>query len=127
MKNQRGFIQVPILIAIIAGILVVGSAGYLVVKKVNKPAQVIPSEEVLKNSSEESTTTAVDADSTYLKEETARKKQRDADREKCIADVDRYDGSNCKASALACATLRANAKERENEEIDRCYFRFPNN
>lgn len=128
MKNQRGVIQIPILIAIIAGILVVGGTGYLVVKKVNKSAQVIPSEEVLKNSNEESTTTpAVDTNSIFLKEEIARKKQRDADREKCIADVDRYDGSNCKASALACATLRANAKEREDEEIDRCYFRFPNN
>lgn len=127
MKNQRGFIQIPILIVIIAGILVVGGAGYLVVKKVNKPVQVIPSEEVLKNISEKSTTTAVDASSTYLKEEAVRKKQRDEDREKCIADVDRYDGSNCKASALTCATLQANAKEREDEEIDRCYFRFPNN
>lgn len=127
MKNQRGLIQVPILIAIIAGILVVGGAGYLVVKKVNKPAQVIQSEEVLKNNSKESATTVIDADSPYLKDEVARKKQRDDDREKCIAYVDRYDGSNCKASALTCATLQAKAKEREDEEIDRCYFRFPNN
>src|SRR3990167_5569571 len=114
-----------IFIIIIISAIVFGTMGYIVAKKVSNPEQAIPSEEVLKNSNEESTTTpAMDTNSIFLKEEIARKKQRDADREKCIADVDRYDGSNCKASALACATLRANAKEREDEEIDRCYFRF---
>lgn len=33
MKNQRGFIQIPILIAIIAGILVLSGAGYVGVKQ----------------------------------------------------------------------------------------------
>ena len=34
MKNQRGFIQIPILIAIIVGVLVVGGAGYVGVKQI---------------------------------------------------------------------------------------------
>ncbi|HAM95941.1 TPA: hypothetical protein DCP13_01790 [Candidatus Azambacteria bacterium] len=128
MKNQRGFIKIPILIAIIAGILVVVGAGYIVAKKVNNPEQVIPSEEVLKNSNEDSTTTpAVDANSIFLKEEMARKKQRDIDREQCIASVIQYDPNSCKASAFSCATIRAREKERVNEETDRCYFRFPTN
>ena len=33
MKNQRGFIQIPILIAIIAGVLVLSGAGYVGVKQ----------------------------------------------------------------------------------------------
>ncbi len=33
MKNQKGFIQIPILIAIIAGVLVLSGAGYMSVKK----------------------------------------------------------------------------------------------
>lgn len=32
MKNQKGFIQIPILVAIIAGILILGGTGYLGVK-----------------------------------------------------------------------------------------------
>lgn len=32
MKNQKGFIQIPLLIAIIAGVLIVGGGGYLSVK-----------------------------------------------------------------------------------------------
>jgi len=33
MKNQKGFIQIPLLIAIIAGVLVIGGAGYIGVKQ----------------------------------------------------------------------------------------------
>ena len=33
MKNQRGFIQIPILFAIIAGVLVLSGAGYVGVKQ----------------------------------------------------------------------------------------------
>ena len=33
MKNQRGFIQIPILIAIITGVLVIGGLGYIGVKQ----------------------------------------------------------------------------------------------
>src|SRR3972149_701706 len=33
MKNQQGFIQIPILIAIIAGVLVLGVGGYFGVKQ----------------------------------------------------------------------------------------------
>ena len=33
MKNQRGFIQIPILIAIIVGVLAIGGAGYVGIKK----------------------------------------------------------------------------------------------
>lgn len=128
MKNQRGFIQIPILIAIIAGVLVVGSTGYFIVRTVSNPSQATPPEGVLKNSNEESTTTpVVDANSIFLKEEVARKKQRDIDREQCIANVVQYDPNSCKASALTCATIRAREKERVNEETDRCYFRFPTN
>ncbi len=128
MKNQKEFIQIPLLIAIIAGILIVVAVGYIVAKRANNPEQVIPSEEVLKNSNEESTTTpAVDANSIFLKEEMARKKQRDIDREQCITSVVQYDPNSCKVSALTCATIRAREKERVNEETDRCYFRFPTN
>src|SRR3989338_6838358 len=33
MKNQKGFIQIPLLIAIIAGVLVLGGGGYFGVKQ----------------------------------------------------------------------------------------------
>ena len=33
MKNQKGFIQIPLLIAIIAGILVLGDGGYFGIQK----------------------------------------------------------------------------------------------
>lgn len=33
MKNQKGFIQIPLLIAIIAGVLVLGSGGYWGIQK----------------------------------------------------------------------------------------------
>lgn len=122
---KKGFIQIPILIAIIAGILIVGGAGYLVVKKVNKPTQVIPSEEVIKNSSEASTTTAVDA-----APETARKKQRDIDRNKCIADAE-AEYAKFKAQNPECVgnlgTYCLSRIPKVQENIDRCYFRFPNN
>ena len=117
-----------IFIIITISAIILGAMGYFVAKRVNNPEQAIPSEEVLKNSNEESTTTpAVDANSIFLKEEAARKKQRDIDREQCIANVVQYDSNSCKASALACATIRAREKERVNEETDRCYFRFPTN
>lgn len=84
----------------------------------------------IKNSSEGSTTNAMDAQSAYLKEESARKKQRDIDREKCIADAEqkqaeqqaefRQDPQNGLFTARAFLS-------NVDEEIDRCYFRFPNN
>ncbi len=33
MKSQKGFIQIPLLIAIVAGVLILGSAGYFGVKQ----------------------------------------------------------------------------------------------
>lgn len=39
---QRGFIQIPILIAIILGISAAGSGGYFIAQKVNKPQQAPP-------------------------------------------------------------------------------------
>lgn len=33
MKSRKGFIQIPILIAIIVGVIVVGGAGYVGVKQ----------------------------------------------------------------------------------------------
>lgn len=115
------------IIVIISAIVFV-TMGYFVAKIVSKPSTVVPSEEVLKNNSEESTTMpGVNDNSMFLKEETARKKQRDIDREQCIANVVQYDPNSCKASALTCATIRAREKERVNEETDRCYFRFPTN
>ena len=126
MKNKQGFIQIPLLIAIIAGILVVGGAGYIVTKRVNNPEQVIPSEEVLKNNNKESTTTPVaDANSIFLKEEMARKRERDMNREKCIADVEqKYVGvRDSKISLYSKSVIMSGMPE----DIDRCYFRFPNN
>ncbi|MEK7555305.1 MAG: hypothetical protein AAB516_00570 [Patescibacteria group bacterium] len=130
MRNQRGFIQIPIFVAIIASVLVVGSMGYFIAKRVNKSSQVIPSEEVLKNSNKESTTTtAVDANSAYLKEEMARKRQRDIDREQCIADAEREETEALAGGGMfaerALRTGRTVTPMKEN--IDRCYFRFPNN
>lgn len=40
MKNQRGFIQTPLLIAIIAGVLVLGGAGYIGVKQYKKLEEI---------------------------------------------------------------------------------------
>ena len=126
MKNKQGFIQIPLLIAIIAGILVVGGAGYIVTKRVNNPEQVIPSEEVLKNNNKESTTTPVaDANSIFLKEEMARKRERDMNREKLSADVEqKYVGvRDSKISLYSKSVIMSGMPE----DIDRCYFRFPNN
>ena len=36
MKNQKGFIQIPLLIAIISGVLILGGAGYFGVKQYQK-------------------------------------------------------------------------------------------
>lgn len=85
---------------------------------------------MFKNSSEESTTTAVDANSAFSKEEMARKMQRDADREKCIVDAGREYAQfsaqypEC-LNKLGSYCLARIPKVQEN--IDRCYFRFPNN
>ena len=47
IKNQQGFIQIPILIAIIVGILAVGSTGYLIKQKVeNQKAQLLEAVEI---------------------------------------------------------------------------------
>lgn len=47
MKNQKGFIQIPILIAIIAGVLVIGGASYLGVKQYqNYLAQKVEREKI---------------------------------------------------------------------------------
>ena len=115
------------IIVIISAIVFV-TMGYFVATMVNKQSKVFTPEEVLKNNSEESTTApAADTGSVFLKEEAARKKQRDIDREQCIASVVQYDPNSCKASAFTCATIQAREKERVNEETDRCYFRFPTN
>lgn len=128
MKDERGLIQMPILISIIVGVLVIGGVGYFFAKRTNNSSQVIAPEESLKKSNEESTTTpAIDANSIFLKEEIARKKQRDIDRGQCVTNVAQYNPNSCKASALTCATIRAREKERVNKETDRCYFRFPAN
>jgi len=51
-KNQKGFIQIPLLIAIIAGVLVLGSVGYFGVKKYKNYLNIKP-----KNDNNQSTTT----------------------------------------------------------------------
>lgn len=112
------------IIAIISAI-VFGTMGFFVAKRVNNPERTIPSEEVLKNSNEAPTTTpAVDANPNILKEEAARKKQRDIDRKQCIADAEaKYAGlQNSKISAYGKSQLSS-----LTEDIDRCYFRFPTN
>lgn len=95
-------------------------------QEANKTPQEVAKQEV-KTSGESTTTTAVDVNSTYLKEEMARKRQRDADRKKCIADAEReyaeFESSTSSISAFARAKFQPNLKE----NIDRCYFRFPNN
>jgi len=118
-----------IFIIIIISAIVFGTMGYIVAKKVSNPEQAIPSEEVLKNSNEESTTTpAVDANSIFLKEEIARKKQRDIDREQCIASVER-ERIKCKedGSLFERRACRGADDTNSTEQIDRCYFRFPTN
>lgn len=53
MKNQKGFIQLPILTAIIAGVLVVGGGGYLGVKQYQKyQAEKIQQESVAQKEEE---------------------------------------------------------------------------
>lgn len=118
-----------IFIIVIISAIVFGTMGYFVAKRVSNPEQVIPSEEMLKNSNEELTTTpTVDANSVFLKEEMARKKQRDIDREKCIADVER-ERIKCKedGSLLERRACRGADDTNSIEQIDRCYFRFPTN
>ena len=116
------------LIIIVIGAIIFGGAGYFFVTRINNSSQVIPPEELVKNNGADlPTATPLDTNSIFLEDEMARKKQRDIDREKCVANIVNIElndpGHQCKASALTCATLRA----RVNEEIDGCYFRFPNN
>lgn len=115
------------LIAIIVGVFVIGSMLYFIAKRVNNSAQIISPQEVFKNSGKESTTTAVDANSAFLEEEMTRKRQRDTDRKKCITDAEReyteFSAQNPKCLGTRCLALMP----RVQENIDRCYFRFPNN
>jgi len=56
MKNQRGFIQIPILIAIIVGVLVVGGAGYVGVKQYQSHQLKNPQNEVAKENNQSTST-----------------------------------------------------------------------
>ena len=54
MKNQKGFIQIPLLIAIIAGVLVLGGAGYFGVKQYQTyRAQIIEKEKLAQESQQQ--------------------------------------------------------------------------
>ncbi len=124
----------PILIAIIAGVLIVGSMGYFFAKRTNNPSQIIAPEELLKKSNGELTTTPVaDVNSIFLKEEMARKKQRDIDREQCIANAEReYDEylankRPCIETPTETICPRRALAPPVEKNIDRCYFRFPTN
>ena len=123
-----------IFIIVIVSAIVFSTMGYFVAKRVSNPEQAIPSEEVLKNSNEESTTTpAVDANSIFLKEEMARKKQRDIDREQCIANAEREydeylaDERPCTETPTGVTCPARGFAPPVKENIDRCYFRFPTN
>ena len=56
MKNQRGFIQIPILIAIIVGVLVVGGAGYVGVKQYQSHQLKNPYNEVARENNQSTST-----------------------------------------------------------------------
>ena len=123
----------PILIAIIAGVLVVGSIGYFFAKRTNNPSQIITPEELLKKSEESTTMPTADSTSLFLKEEMARKKQRDIDREQCIANAEREydeylaDERPCTETPTGVTCPARGFAPPVKENIDRCYFRFPTN
>jgi len=52
MKNQKGFIQIPLLIAIIAGVLVLGGAGYIGIKQYQSYLKERVGEQIQKESEE---------------------------------------------------------------------------
>ena len=114
---------------IVIGTVIFGGVGYFFVKTANDSSQVMPQEEVSKNNV---ATTTEDASSLYLKEEIARKKQRDTDRNKCIADAERQyaeftvQNPGCAGPGVLGARCLS-IIPRVQENIDRCYFRFPNN
>src|SRR3989344_3774873 len=56
MKNQKGFIQIPILIAIIIGVIVVGGAGYVGVQQYQNHQTEKPRQETVAQSSQETST-----------------------------------------------------------------------
>jgi S1-C subfamily serine protease len=56
MKNQKGFIQIPILIAIIAGVLVLGGAGYVGVKQYQNHQAQNPQTEITKEDNQSTST-----------------------------------------------------------------------
>lgn len=56
MKNQRGFIQIPVLIAIIAGVLVVSGAGYVGVKQYQNYRANNSQSEIAKENSQSTST-----------------------------------------------------------------------
>src|SRR3989344_6695162 len=57
MKNQKGFIQIPILIAIIVGVFVVGGAGYVGIKQYQKNKVEKPQQETLAQNDQATSTT----------------------------------------------------------------------
>jgi len=57
MKKQKGFIQIPILIAIIVGVFVVGGVGYIGVKQYQKHQAEKPQQETI-GQNEQATSTA---------------------------------------------------------------------
>lgn len=63
---NRGFIQIPILVAILIGTAVIGSGGYFVVKEITKPTEVAETQ-----TNEEMETTAVEQEETVVPREAA--------------------------------------------------------
>ena len=57
MKNQKGFIQIPILIAIIVGVFVVGGAGYVGIKQYQKNKVEKPQQETFAQNDQATSTT----------------------------------------------------------------------
>ena len=56
MNSQKGFIQIPILIAIIVGVIVVGGAGYVGVKQYQNQQAEKPQQEVVAQSNQATST-----------------------------------------------------------------------
>jgi len=70
MKNQKGFIQIPILIAIIVGVLVLGGGGYLGIKQYQSHQAENPSE-----SDKQATTTSELSEIEKLRQEVDKLKE----------------------------------------------------
>lgn len=85
MKNQRGFIQIPLLVAIIAGVLVVGGGGYLGIKQYKNYQAEKTEKEKLSQEKEKQTQEQQKAlESTQAEIEKLKKESIDAQRKQTI-------------------------------------------